>query len=399
MVTLYPHQQQLLDRNPPKHLLSFDTGTGKTILSIALAEKNLVRCLVVVPKALKEQWQEEVNKYGDKVDYFIVTKEEFKRDLLKLKGFDGIIIDEAHHFLGIKSKFHKNLVWFLKKHQLRYVWLLTATPYLSTPWNIYAAAKLLGHEWDRREFEYKFFFFFPMGNRIIPKVRENIDVKQDLAEMMKPFTTSVDMKDIVEVPEQTMNVEYFEKTEDQIRGIEALTDSAFITFWTKQHQIENGLLYEDGAETTYFEAKKNEAIFDIVKKERKVAIFARYNAQLVGLSHLLENSGKRIFTITGATEDRHSVVKQANASDECVVLIQAECCEGYELPTIHAIIFASLSFSWKSFKQACGRFLRVNRLVENTYHILITRGVDEQVYECINEKRDFHIEVYKSNKQ
>jgi hypothetical protein len=58
------------------------------------------------------------------------------------------------------------------------------------------------------------------------------------------------------------------------------------------------------------------------------------------------------------------------------------------------MVFASLSFSYVDYKQACGRILRINNLQENTYIHLVAEGVDQDVYNCIQNKQDFTIKIY-----
>ena len=134
IIDKYKHQKEILERNPKKCLLCFDTGTGKTLTSIWWANQNRLKTLVIVPKALKKQWERELKKYGE--TYFdVITKETFRKDWDKIGLYDAIIVDEAHYFSG-KSQMYKNLLKFIKKQDVPYVWLLTATPFLSSPWNI-----------------------------------------------------------------------------------------------------------------------------------------------------------------------------------------------------------------------------------------------------------------------
>jgi len=88
------------------------------------------------------------------------------------------------------------------------------------------------------------------------------------------------------------------------------------------------------------------------------------------------------------------VVQDIGTVDEAIVLINASCSEGYELPSIGVILFASLSFSYKDYKQMLGRFLRINALKKNVYIHLISEGVDTEVYKSIMNKQDFDIAIY-----
>ena len=105
--------------------------------------------------------------------------------------------------------------------------------------------------------------------------------------------------------------------------------------------------------------------------------------------------GKKVFLINGDEKDKDAVALEAEASDECVCLINAACSEGYELPSIGFIVFASFSFSYKDYKQAIGRFLRGNKLKKNVYLPLVNEGtIDHAVYQSILNKQDFDIAIY-----
>jgi len=91
---LYKHQQELLDFNPKRHLISFGTGTGKTITAIMLANKNCRTVLVVCPKALAENWRRNMIEHAwPSLIWSVVTKEEFKKHWDHLMPYQGIIID------------------------------------------------------------------------------------------------------------------------------------------------------------------------------------------------------------------------------------------------------------------------------------------------------------------
>lgn len=405
---LYPHQQNLVDRNPACHLLAFDRGTGKTITAIALANKNCRTCLVVVPKINREMWKRETEKYGKDCTYTIITKEEFRRDAIILPPHDGVIVDEAHHFAGEKSQLSKLMYRYLNKHKVKYRWLCTATPYLSTPMNIYVLSRLLGNEIEYWTFRRRFFYEVKMGFKTIPKVKPGIEA--ELADIVASIGSTVDLEEAVgmaqaapvaglpelsDIPEQVFETEYFELTDEQKKGIEELDEPTFITRWTKMHCIENGLLYSDGyTEDQKFECHKTERILEICDQNRKVAVFCRYNAQIRYLEELIAGSGKKTYVLNGDTKDRDGLITEADSATDAIILIQAQCSAGYELPSFPVIVFASLSFSYVDYVQGVGRFLRINRMKENRYVHLVTNGVDRDIYDCIMRKQDFSLAIY-----
>src|SRR3990167_5304209 len=138
-MNLYNHQITFLSKKHRKCLLAWEMGTGKTRVAIEWVKQNKFKQVVIIcPKALRENWKREAERWGlDPLHYFIFSKEEFRKLWAKIAWTEAIIVDEAHYFAGIKSAMTKSLMHFLKKNKVSNILLLTGTPYLSTPFNVY----------------------------------------------------------------------------------------------------------------------------------------------------------------------------------------------------------------------------------------------------------------------
>lgn len=403
---LYAHQKELLDRNPAKHLICFGTGLGKTLTSMELAYKN--RCnsvLVICPKSLKEKWERDIEtarisrtKETNSKTWRVMSKEEFRKDWEKIDSYEAVIVDEAHYFSGISSQMSKNLTKYLKRWNTKYVWLLTATPYMSTPWNIYTLARHLGKEWSYGGFAEKFFTHRYVGQRLVPVVKNGIE--DDIALLVKSIGTTAKMEDCFDVPEQVFETEYISLTKAQEKAIKEAEQMEVLPIvrYTKVHQIENGCLKSDGySPDVVFDDLKTERIIDLIETNPKVAVFCRYNLQIEALKQAIEKAlpYKTIYVIQGDTKNKDTIVQEADRRADCCVLINSACSEGYELPSIPVCVFASLSFSYKDYEQGKGRFLRANKLKKNVYiHLVTVGGVDEAVYNSIMKKQDFSLAIY-----
>lgn len=401
MNKLYAHQQKFLEKNPSKRLLCWDTGTGKTRMAIEWAKQNFATQIIVVcPKALVKNWVREIIQHnGNQLNPWIVySKEEFRRDWEDAPKAEVLIIDEAHYFAGMRnikkiSQMARSLNAYIKKHNPQYILLLTATPYLSTPWNIFMLAKHLGVDWNYRSFKNHFFEDVYIGIRIISKVKE--DIEADIAALVKEIGDVIKIDECVDVPDQVFDFEQFELTEVQKKRKKQIVEVNPIVRYTKYHQIENGTLKSDGyTEDEFIKNNKNDRIYELAQQVDKIAIVCRYNLQIDFLKEHLKDIGKEIYVIRGDVKNRDDVVQEVEKSSKCILLINASCSEGYELPSIGLIVFASLSFSYKDYKQMLGRFLRINNLKKNVYLHLVSGEVDESVYESIMAKKDFDIHIY-----
>jgi len=398
---LYKHQQELVDLNPEQHLLAWETGTGKTLTAIKLAEKNDKRgkILVICPKSLADNWLNEIKKFSDPDRFVILTKEQFKKMYGKIPKHDTIIVDEAHYFAGKKSQMSKTLYQYIKKHQTKHIYLLTATPYMSTPWNIFVLAKYLGHEWRYQAFKYEFFNDVRMGHRLIPVIKKNIE--QKIAKLIKTLGSTKKLSECIDVPDSVFQTEYFDLTKEQVEAEKLLEASVPIAYWTKCHQICGGTLKSASAmlPNKYFKCEKTARVSDLCHEHSKIAIVCRYNAEIEHIAHRLKEDKsfkKPVYIIQGATDNKDLVVSSINDEKECVVLIQGACCEGYNMPGIPIMVFYSYDFSLKNYIQMRGRIQRINAVQKCVYISLIVKGtVDEEVYKSVViKKQDFQIAIY-----
>lgn len=393
---LYAHQQRLVDQNPSRYGLWHEVGTGKTITAISLAKKNARRVLVVCPKSIKQQWYNQIRFWTDglTLDWAVVTKEEFRRDWLKLDGYDCLIVDEAHFFGNAKSQLHKNAMKWLKANNPEFIYLLTGTPYLSSVMNIYAYECLLGRKPSWYAYMQRFFMQVRMGARLVPLQRKGIE--GEVSEILHTIGNTVKLEDCVDVPEQVYETEYFELGKEQERAIEemALTESTPIARWSKTHEICGGTLKSTGyTEEQIFPCEKVQRLQELVEQYPKLVVVCRYTAEVNMLCRFFPSTVK----IDGSVKDRHHQIARAEKMNRCMLVVQAACSEGWEAPSFPMMVFYSYDFSLKNTIQMRGRIQRVNAVKRNVYLSLVMRDtIDEDILKCVERKEDFHIQLYKS---
>ena len=396
-MTLFNHQKEFLTTNPAKSALVWSCGTGKTRAATEWAKLAHNTALIICPKSLKTNWKREIERWGYS-NHHVMTKEEFRRDWDKLLDYGQVIVDEVHNgFLTphFKSQMSKALKNYLKKWDVQRVLLLSATVYSSSPWNIYSLAYYLGHKWDYKKFDMTFFNYVRMGFKYVPIAKKGCEVK--LAEMTKKIASVVDIKNVMDIPLQNhCEPEYFSLTKEQERAIENNYDPLPIVRYTAEHEIENGiLLANEFRKQQEFPCDKNERILELCEENPKIAIVCRYNAQIDALVSLLK--AHKPLVIRGDVTNRDAVCHAAEKANKCVVLIQADCAEGYELPSFPLCVFASQSYSYVKHEQICGRFLRMNKPSRTTFMYLLTDGdsIDKAVYNAVRRKEDFKIALFK----
>ena len=398
MSELYEHQRKLIEQNPSKIGIFFDCGAGKTLTAIRLAEKNVSNCLIICPKGLKDNWLDEIKKFSNgKVNFAIYSKEEFKKYLLIIPKYDACILDEIHHASSPKSQLHKAVLWYLEMYNVKYVYGLTATPLMASCWSVYGIGKILGHNWSWYQWKKRFFNDIKMGRRYVPVQKKNIE--KEIGTIINNIGVTAKLDDLFDVPEQIFLKEYFELTNEQKKAIENLVEPTSIVRWTYTHCIENGIKNSDGYdEIKVFDCEKTKRVVELCQEHKKIAVVARYNLQLEHYYNILSKN-HTVFIINGKTDNKIDIVNKINELNECVVLLQGACSEGFNLWSVPVMVFASYDFSYKNYYQMQRIILRANHLKKNVYiSLIVKRGVDEDVYKSVViNKTDFYNKIFDKN--
>lgn len=405
---LFEHQQKIVDENPTRTGLWLGTGGGKTRTALTLAEG---KTLVICPKTQKEDqnWERELIKMNKKLDLHVISKETFRRDHAGLGPCDTLIVDEAETCLGVtpntrqqkgqtipkSSQLFEALDAFTTRTRPSRLYLATAT-ITRTPMTVWAAAKILGHDWNWYEWRDTFYQELPIPGRKIYAIKSGEHQKQKLAEKVNSIGYVGRLEDWFDVPEQTFKNEYVELTAPQKKAINEIKIEYPdpIVAIGKRHQVENGVLKGDEFSSSQtFKSGKTERILQYAAEFPKLIIFAKYTEQIKEYEKLLKDYN--VHTLTGETKDRSTLFKKLENSDKAILIAQASISAGWEWKSCPVIIFASRTYGISDYIQGQGRIQRTDAIKKNLYINLITKGgIDEAVNKSIENKKDFSERVY-----
>lgn len=391
----FKHQEELLAKSPDKYLFAWGCGCGKTRSAIELVEQKTFDVLVIVPKALVANWKRQIEQWSNGTTaYNVMTKENFKKHLKTIRRYDAVIVDEAHNFARRQSQQSKALEVYLRAGDIKYVYLLTATPFLTQPWNVYRLSQFLGYKWSRMGFEQDFYYRINMGGRMIPMMRKGTE--ELLADYVRVLGKPVTMDEAVDVPEVSYETEYFDLTKKQEKKIKEAYDPNPLVRFTREHQICGGTIHGDEfTNGEIIESDKRERVLQLTEENDKLIVVCRYRLEIDALNDLLSKAGCKVYVLTGDTEDRDGVLQEARKQDKFVLLVSGTLSEGWECPEVSLMVFYSYSFSLKDYIQMVGRIQRINKLGKRTYLSLICKAsIDEEVFNCISKKEDFHVAIY-----
>jgi hypothetical protein len=413
------HQQELLDLNPDRHGIFFGTGTGKTLTALWLAEqKKSDSTLIVTKKNLVKKWNRDCAPFS--IGEVVISKEEMKRDWNILDRFETLIIDEAHFFFGPLTRAKEDeegkktrnvtvagsLMNYIRKNDPKHVYLLTATPYTSTPWNIYRAAKLLGKEWKYADFQNHFFdrkkrwCGKKRGMKEVWEAKETAEAKELIDVVTGRIGTVRKMEECSDIPEQNYRTVELELNTVQREAMKKVTAANSSSRHMLHARIEAGHVSGEGYEADqFFSCPVIEQVMEYAVEFPKMVVVCQFRLQM---EHLKKELGDyKVLELTGSTKDGDAVVQEAEGLDRCVLLVQAACSEGYELPSFPVMVFAGMSNSYKDYVQMCGgggaggRLFRINRPKKNLYIFLISGKATKSTYECVSKHQDYDPAGYK----
>ena len=401
-MNLYPHQQHLLNINPKKWAMVWGMGTGKTIGSLALADRNCQSILIICPKGLRDNWENNVKsfKWSNNKKVTVYTKEYFRKWYKSIPKYDCVIVDECHHFLGMKSAMMKSLRSYFKIHQTEYRYFLSGTVYRSSPFDVFILSNLMGKPIDYYRFFNRFFYNVSMGNRLVPMVKKGIE--NDIAKIVQSLGNTVKLEDCIDMPEQTFDIEYFDLTKEQKKEINDLEDIIPIVRYTKIHQICGGSLKGDEyVKDKIIPSLKTERLVELCYELDRVIIVCRYNNEILALYNRLreEFPDRMIEYINGSVDDRQNILDRMNLQKKYILLVNAKCSEGWQLQTCSYMIFYSYDFEFKNKIQMEARLTRIDAPRPTFYLSLITKGtIDEDVYSALDKHLDFHLAIYEKER-
>lgn len=421
MSIIAKHQQDFRDTAKPYTGLWFGTGVGKTRTALYAVKECEGSILVVAPKTTvqKRQWQEEAFKLGMKLP-IVMSKEAFRRDAHLLPRYKALIIDEAHYHFGVTpntrqrnrmiipkaSQLYEATVKYIRTHKPDRFIPATATPN-KTPMAIWAAGQMLGFKWDFYEFRNFFYTRLPMPNEIYTPKRDPQTIAR-LATLTHKIGQVLRLEDIKDVPDQTYVTELFDLTNKQKEVLKTLparfTDKNSLRL--KQHQVENGLLYEDVfvpgekkvvRQVERISCEKIDYILERALEFPKMVIFANYTEQVDAIAAALRFQKYKVLIMDARTKDRKAVEKEAEESESAYIVAQSSVSSEWEFKSCPCMIFASLSNKALDKIQGMGRIQRYDCIKKNLYIDLVTsypKSVDKRWHEVISSGQDFNWALY-----
>jgi hypothetical protein len=383
--------------------LAMEVRTGKTLTSLAIAEKRGIYKLLFVTKKKAIADIEKQAEHFPNIQVDVINYDQL-HNVKDTYGF--VIVDEAHS-LGAFPKPSERARELKKIAKYAEVVYLSGTPTPESWSQIYHQLWISNFSPFK---SYDGFYRWAEDFVILKKKyvfnRAINDYSCARLEKIKPITDKIFITFTQEeagfkqmVQEEILTVRMAESTykfADRLRidkivpnkdGEVVLADTA-VKLMNKMHQIYSGSVIVDEPErrAAAFDHTKAEFIRDTFQNCRKFAIYYKFIAEAVILQWVFAG---RIFT------DPHAF---AEVTDGVFISQIQSGREGINLSTAEALVFYNIDFSAVSYWQARARLQTKDREAEaKIYWVFAEGGIEHKIYKAVMDKKDYTLDHFKKD--
>lgn len=391
--------------------LFFSPGKGKTYpvidaLQIIDREKNGKTQVLIISSAdaIRQMWQPDIVPQNilPKNTFLITDRTAIGEtsEILLLKKWDVIIVDESHIIKAHNSKIHK-LVHRLCRN-VEYAWGLTGTPRGNSDIDIWCQLQAL-HIGGQGKLSYSAwthtFCEFETGYGAYGKFQKPTKIKDKFqnwwSDLLDEYCLFVDYDEDDDMPSLDIDVVKipYKKNEDYDNAIKGIIDVGEFATTTekivaifKAQQVCNGYLYLPDKTIYRYSPNSKLAELDKYTDDRCVIVY-KY---LADYEDLVKKYGS-------SATDSVDAFKRGNYK---VLLLQCGNCKSFNLQEYaHKIIFYTMDYSFIKYKQMIHRCWRLGQKVPTKIIIMEHEGtVEKQIWLAVQNKQKAH-DLYMSIKK
>lgn len=367
-MTLLPHQQRVVDWNPKRAILNWEMRVGKTLPAAVWVDlpEQAGNTYIVTKKSNKKSWQ----AMGTKAT--VLSKEEFKKVARNIKRPTAIVVDELHNFgspLFVKgrSALATALYTLLQENPDCHFLGLTATPVRNSPWSFHTLLCYLGVYCDWKVWRDMFFEQTRMPFAPYPIWVPKKDWRARMQKYVAKYTDTVALSDVVDILPPVSSRKIFIKQKPY-----QLPEDELVT-WHHEHKHE--------------QQGKGKEILELGYK--KIIVVCYYTYQI---DELMAELGKEkpVFILDGRTKDQEATTKAAQDAEECYLIVQSSCGEGWDGYMFGAMVFCSMDHTYVSNVQMHGRQRHPMFLRDIEILYLLGGRIDKKILEAYENAEDFN---------
>jgi hypothetical protein len=379
VVDLYPHQREAVDRLSNGKILCGGVGTGKSLTAAAYyMEKEAPKDVYVITTAKKRDaldWESEFVKYG-----VYKTKDATVAGVLRVDSWNNITKYKnvkGAFFIFDEQRLVGNGAWvktfeFIAK---RNNWiLLSATP--GDTWMDYVPVFLAnGFYRNRTDFKEQHVIYNSYVQ--FPKIERYVNVGK-LVRLRNMLLVNMPYERHTIRHTKTFKVEFDELERDRI-----LKDRWNVA---ENRPIRNvSELFYLLRRVANSHPSRLEKVRELMKTYPRLIVYYNFDYELHALRTLAEE-----VKIAEWNGHKHEEIPE---TDRWLYLVQYVAgAEGWNCTTTNAMLFYSLTYSYKNWHQAHGRIDRLNTPFRDLYYFILISDlvVDQAVMKCLRSKKSFN---------
>lgn len=419
--------------------LADDMGLGKTIQTITLLsgvyaqKKDAPPSLVVVPKSLIENWQNEIKTFSPELDVYtyygterslpeavthqiVLTTYALVRndsELLQKEHFLYIILDEVQAIKNAQSHASKAVMLLNGQHRFA----LSGTPMENNVGELYALFRFLNPSMFGTEGDFNSRYATPIQKE------GDENASRELSAKIRPFILRRLKQDVAkELPARTEQMLYVDMTPEQA--------SLYETQRRFYKELINGEIAKNGFEKSQFcilqalselrqiatvpESKTSgevvgakwdtliETITELAESGHRSLVFSNFLSSLDAVGERLSLSKIDYLLMTGATANRAELVQRFQKDDSYKVFLMTLKTGGVGLNLTAADYVFILDPWWNrsAEQQAIDRTHRIGQTKSVFCYRLIARGtIEEKILELQKKKTDLFSAVISTDGQ
>lgn len=379
VVDLYPHQSEAVDKLRNGKILWGEVGTGKSLVAAAYYMKcEAPKDVYVITTAKKRDaldWESEFVKYGvyksEDATVAGVLHVDSWNNISKYKHVKGaFFIFDEQRLVG-SGEWTKAFI-FISKHNN---WiLLSATP--GDTWMDYVPVFIAnGFYHNRSEFKrehvvYNMYSKFPKIDRYVNTSKLLLHRNQLLVHM--PYKRhTVRRSENIQV---TYDTTLFKRVLEDRWNVykDKPVESVAELFYTMRKVVNS-------------DASRVEALRDLIKDHPRMIVFYNFDYELKTLRSLSDE-------VLIAEWNGHKHEEIPNAERWLYLVQYVAGSEGWNCTTTDAMVFYSLTYSYKNWHQAHGRTDRLNTPFKTLhYYVLLSDStIDKIVKKALDGKKSFN---------
>ncbi|MBF0452096.1 MAG: DEAD/DEAH box helicase [Candidatus Magnetomorum sp.] len=406
--------------------LADDMGLGKTLQAIALlsfvypAEKT--PSLVVMPKSLLFNWENEILKFSPDLTYgvyyginrkfddvkdkhlILTTYAVLRNDieLLKEQDFYYVILDESQHIKNPNAQTSKAAVLLQASHRLG----LSGTPVENNLGELYSLFRFLNPAMFGSIDQFNLHYGTPIqkeGNKealdelkkkIYPFILRRLkqDVLKDLPDKIEQVLY-VEMSDPQKQLYDQRRLFYQEMIRNQIEE-KGIRKSQFYIFQALSELRQIASIPEAKTDDRIISPKREvllQHVLDLVEQQHKLLVFANFLHALDCIAEDLVKHNIEFVLMTGATRDRKKLVEQFQEDDTTKVFLMTLKTGGVGL-NLTAADYIFLFDPWWNIAAETQAVDRTHRIGQDktvfSYKLIAKGSIEEKILELQQKKRE-----------